>query len=185
MEEPLLLGLSTFAPSPYSSPPIRVPHPPIPVPQPPIRVPRPPIPVPHSSIPAPYPPIPVPHPPIRVQLSLSIPSSLYFVLLCAILVLVDIICATLWWARYTSCLCGSRSSTWRLLLSRRRPLEHVSHAHCWVQLVLTTTFVTHTHTCTYTAPNVYTENEQIAKYEIMDGAPVRGQKIPAFIGHDV
>ena len=25
-----------------------------------------------------------------------------------------------------------------------------------------------------TAPNIYTENEQIAKYEIMDGAPVRG-----------
>lgn len=25
-----------------------------------------------------------------------------------------------------------------------------------------------------TAPNVYTENEQVAKYEIMDGAPVRG-----------
>ncbi len=25
------------------------------------------------------------------------------------------------------------------------------------------------------APNIYTENEQIAKYEIMDGAPVRGQ----------
>ena len=24
------------------------------------------------------------------------------------------------------------------------------------------------------APNVYTENEQVAKYEIMDGAPVRG-----------
>lgn len=25
-----------------------------------------------------------------------------------------------------------------------------------------------------TAPNIYTENEQIAKFEIMDGAPVRG-----------
>ena len=28
------------------------------------------------------------------------------------------------------------------------------------------------------APNIYTENEQIAKYEIMDGAPVRGESIP-------
>ena len=25
------------------------------------------------------------------------------------------------------------------------------------------------------APNVYTENEQFAKYEIMDGAPVHGE----------
>ncbi len=29
-----------------------------------------------------------------------------------------------------------------------------------------------------TAPNIYTENEQVAKYEIMDGAPVRGESIP-------
>jgi vacuolar protein sorting-associated protein 26 len=29
-----------------------------------------------------------------------------------------------------------------------------------------------------TPPNIYTENEQIAKYEIMDGAPVRGESIP-------
>ena len=29
-----------------------------------------------------------------------------------------------------------------------------------------------------TAPNQYTENETIAKYEIMDGAPVRGESIP-------
>lgn len=28
------------------------------------------------------------------------------------------------------------------------------------------------------APNIYTENDQIAKYEIMDGAPVRGESIP-------
>lgn len=28
------------------------------------------------------------------------------------------------------------------------------------------------------APNQYTENETIAKYEIMDGAPVRGESIP-------
>ena len=28
--------------------------------------------------------------------------------------------------------------------------------------------------CVLSAPNVYTENEQVAKYEIMDGAPVRG-----------
>ncbi|XP_064384382.1 vacuolar protein sorting-associated protein 26B-like [Halichondria panicea] len=27
-------------------------------------------------------------------------------------------------------------------------------------------------------PNIYTENEQVAKYEIMDGAPVRGESIP-------
>ncbi len=34
--------------------------------------------------------------------------------------------------------------------------------------------------CVYipTAPNIYTENEQVAKYEIMDGAPVRGESIP-------
>ena len=31
---------------------------------------------------------------------------------------------------------------------------------------------------TGTPPNVYTENEQVAKYEIMDGAPVRGESIP-------
>ena len=29
-----------------------------------------------------------------------------------------------------------------------------------------------------TGPNTYTENETIAKYEIMDGAPVRGESIP-------
>ena len=28
------------------------------------------------------------------------------------------------------------------------------------------------------APNIYTENDPIAKYEIMDGAPVRGESIP-------
>ena len=38
----------------------------------------------------------------------------------------------------------------------------------------------HPHTLTpshhhpLTAPNIYTENDQVAKYEIMDGAPVRG-----------
>lgn len=32
--------------------------------------------------------------------------------------------------------------------------------------------------CVLTAPNIYTENEPIAKYEIMDGAPVRGESIP-------
>ncbi len=31
---------------------------------------------------------------------------------------------------------------------------------------------------THTAPNIYTENEQVGKYEIMDGAPVRGESIP-------
>ena len=36
----------------------------------------------------------------------------------------------------------------------------------------------HTHIHTLTAPNIYTENEQVAKYEIMDGAPVRGESIP-------
>ncbi|XP_064384568.1 uncharacterized protein LOC135333524 [Halichondria panicea] len=30
----------------------------------------------------------------------------------------------------------------------------------------------------YSAPNIYTENEQLGKYEIMDGAPVRGESIP-------
>ena len=30
----------------------------------------------------------------------------------------------------------------------------------------------------FAAPNIYTENEPIAKYEIMDGAPVRGESIP-------
>ena len=30
----------------------------------------------------------------------------------------------------------------------------------------------------FLAPNQYTENETIAKYEIMDGAPVRGESIP-------
>ena len=33
-------------------------------------------------------------------------------------------------------------------------------------------------TTLHIAPNIYTENEQIAKYEIMDGAPVRGESIP-------
>ncbi|XP_064384066.1 vacuolar protein sorting-associated protein 26A-like [Halichondria panicea] len=27
-------------------------------------------------------------------------------------------------------------------------------------------------------PSIYTENEQVGKYEIMDGAPVRGESIP-------
>jgi vacuolar protein sorting-associated protein 26 len=31
---------------------------------------------------------------------------------------------------------------------------------------------------TGTGPNMFTENETIAKYEIMDGAPVRGESIP-------
>lgn len=31
---------------------------------------------------------------------------------------------------------------------------------------------------TGTSPNMYTENETIAKYEIMDGAPVKGESIP-------
>lgn len=31
---------------------------------------------------------------------------------------------------------------------------------------------------TGSGPNIYTENETIAKYEIMDGAPVRGESIP-------
>ncbi|CAF0813793.1 unnamed protein product [Rotaria sordida] len=31
---------------------------------------------------------------------------------------------------------------------------------------------------TGTGPNIYAENETIAKYEIMDGAPVRGESIP-------
>lgn len=31
---------------------------------------------------------------------------------------------------------------------------------------------------TGTGPNVYHENDTIAKYEIMDGAPVRGESIP-------
>lgn len=37
---------------------------------------------------------------------------------------------------------------------------------------------------TGTGPNVYHENDTIAKYEIMDGAPVRGeraQEAPAFL----
>lgn len=49
-------------------------------------------------------------------------------------------------------------------------LIHTSHTH-----------LIHTHTHTHqtgTAPNIYTENEQVAKYEIMDGAPVRGESIP-------
>ncbi len=28
--------------------------------------------------------------------------------------------------------------------------------------------------CVCVAPNMYSEKEQVAKYEIMDGAPVRG-----------
>ena len=40
----------------------------------------------------------------------------------------------------------------------------------WVWFPMMTALVPHPST----APNVYTENEQIAKYEIMDGAPVRG-----------
>ena len=32
--------------------------------------------------------------------------------------------------------------------------------------------------CIILAPNQYTENETIARYEIMDGAPVRGESIP-------
>lgn len=31
---------------------------------------------------------------------------------------------------------------------------------------------------TGTGPNVYHENDTIAKYEIMDGAPVRGEPLP-------
>jgi vacuolar protein sorting-associated protein 26 len=37
-------------------------------------------------------------------------------------------------------------------------------------------------------PNIYAENETIAKYEIMDGAPVRGESIPIRLflgGYDV
>ena len=30
----------------------------------------------------------------------------------------------------------------------------------------------------WTGPNTFNENETIAKYEIMDGAPVRGESIP-------
>jgi len=30
----------------------------------------------------------------------------------------------------------------------------------------------------FTGPNTFNENETIAKYEIMDGAPVRGESIP-------
>ena len=30
----------------------------------------------------------------------------------------------------------------------------------------------------FPGPNTFTENETIAKYEIMDGAPVRGESIP-------
>ena len=29
--------------------------------------------------------------------------------------------------------------------------------------------------CHFSGPNTFNENETIAKYEIMDGAPVRGQ----------
>ena len=44
-----------------------------------------------------------------------------------------------------------------------------SHCHGWAWLLLLTI-----HFAPPTAPNVYTESERIAKYEIMDGAPVRG-----------
>ncbi|CAI8031548.1 Vacuolar protein sorting-associated protein 26B-like [Geodia barretti] len=33
-----------------------------------------------------------------------------------------------------------------------------------------------------TPPNIYTENEQVAKYEIMDGAPVRGTHTYIYYG---
>jgi hypothetical protein len=36
---------------------------------------------------------------------------------------------------------------------------------------------------TGTGPNVYNESENIAKFEIMDGAPVRGNLYPAY--HDM
>lgn len=36
---------------------------------------------------------------------------------------------------------------------------------------------------TGSGPNVYHENETIAKYEIMDGAPVRGEKSIFFFLH--
>lgn len=29
----------------------------------------------------------------------------------------------------------------------------------------------------FTAPNMYNENDTVAKYEIMDGAPVRGEHL--------
>lgn len=32
--------------------------------------------------------------------------------------------------------------------------------------------------CNFSGPNTFNENETIAKYEIMDGAPVRGESIP-------
>lgn len=35
-----------------------------------------------------------------------------------------------------------------------------------------------TNFCSFAGPNMFTENETIAKYEIMDGAPVRGESIP-------
>jgi len=35
---------------------------------------------------------------------------------------------------------------------------------------------------TGTGPNIYAENETIAKYEIMDGAPVRGIYLSSFTG---
>lgn len=33
----------------------------------------------------------------------------------------------------------------------------------------------HCHVLTYVGPNTFNENETIAKYEIMDGLPVRGR----------
>ena len=54
---------------------------------------------------------------------------------------------------------------WDFLFARTNTHTH-THTH------------TPTHARTHTAPNIYTENEQVAKYEIMDGAPVRGESIP-------
>lgn len=44
----------------------------------------------------------------------------------------------------------------------------LSHKHL---LFLITSY----YACLFTGPNTFNENETIAKYEIMDGAPVRGQ----------
>lgn len=38
---------------------------------------------------------------------------------------------------------------------------------------------------TGTGPNVYHENDTVAKYEIMDGAPVRGESYSFFHGNQV
>ncbi|CAI8022660.1 Vacuolar protein sorting-associated protein 26B-B, partial [Geodia barretti] len=48
--------------------------------------------------------------------------------------------------------------------------------HCWSQNG--TPDVTSRSIISAHSPNIYTENEQVAKYEIMDGAPVRGESIP-------